>query len=265
MLVVLDTIRVLQTSTQKDSTGKYQKRWVTERKCGKIIKDSLKGKVALLYMSKGCDVSTQVLNAQNAGAIVAIVIHTTDNRDSVELPKQSSTVRYVDDSKVRIPCFTVRKGIGAKLTTMLPSVVGIQRPKTNVNNPASSVVVNNPNTLATQQSQRDSLPVAEQGQNGFLLDDKATTSDFPLNNRIGWAVSPNPASDEVVLHYNFDKMGDVHIEIFNEIGQVVKSVELPKVQTGKLTLDVTRWQTGLYNVSLRSGSLKEVKRLVIAR
>ena len=148
MVVSLDTIHTIEVSTQRDTSGKYPRRMVTKRQCGKVPKDSLTGKVALIYMSAGCDVSTQVYNAQKMGAIVAIVIHTTDNRDSVALPKASNTLRYADDSKVKIPCFTVRKGIGAKLTTMLPSLVGIQRPKANVNNPQSSVVSNN-NTNAT--------------------------------------------------------------------------------------------------------------------
>jgi PA domain len=152
MLVALDTIHTVEVSTRKDTTGKYPKRLITKRQCGKLPKDSLTGKVALLYMNAGCDVSTQVYNAQKSGAIVVIVIHTTDNRDSVELPKQGANqVRYADASKVRIPCFTVRKGIGEKLTTMLPSVSGIQRPKTNVTNPATSVVANNPATLVAQQ------------------------------------------------------------------------------------------------------------------
>ncbi len=47
-------------------------------------------------MNSGCDISTKVYNAQEAGAIVVIAIHTTDNRDSVELPKQGGGVNYTD-------------------------------------------------------------------------------------------------------------------------------------------------------------------------
>lgn len=105
MLVALDTIHTVEVSTKKDSTGKYPKRLVAKRQCGKLPKDSLTGKVALLYMNTGCDVSTQVYNAPKMGTIVVIVIHTTNNRDSVELPKQGANqVRYADASKVRIPC-----------------------------------------------------------------------------------------------------------------------------------------------------------------
>jgi Secretion system C-terminal sorting domain/PA domain len=258
MLVALDTIHTVEVSTRKDTTGKYPKRLVTQRQCGKLPKDSLTGKVALLYMNAGCDVSTQVYNAQQSGAIVVIVIHTTDNRDSVELPKQGANqVRYADASKVRIPCFTVRKGIGEKLTTMLPSVSGIQRPKTNVTNPATSVVANNPATLVAQQPSRDSLHNAEQATAGLK-------TDFPIDSRaVGWSVSPNPARDEVVLHYNFDKTGVVNIEVFNEIGQVLTSYQLPDTQMGELHIDVAAWQNGTYNIRLESGPKKEIKRLVV--
>jgi Secretion system C-terminal sorting domain/PA domain len=259
MLVVLDTIHTVEVSTRKDTTGKYPKRLITKRQCGKLPKDSLTGKVALLYMSAGCDVSTQVYNAQKSGAIVVIVIHTTDNRDSVELPKQGTNqVRYADASKVRIPCFTVRKGIGEKLTTMLPSVSGIQRPKTNVTNPATSVVANNPTILVAQQLSRDSLHNAEQAEQG-----KNSTNNPPPGAGGNWAISPNPAHDEVVLHYNFDKTGVVNIEVFNEIGQVLTSYQLPDTQTGELHIDVAAWQNGTYNVRLDNGQKKEVKRLVV--
>jgi hypothetical protein len=257
MVVSLDTVHVLEVSTRKDSTGKYPRRIVTKRQCGKLP-DSLTGKVALLYMSTGCDVSTQVLNAQKMGAIVAIVIHTTDSKDSVELPKQSNTIRYADDNKVRIPCFTVRKSIGAKLATMLPSLVGIQRPLANVGGIQASVVQNNPNRPATTAAQKDSLTQAQQAN------PNADAKSPPTGDLGGWYLSPNPARDEAVLQYNFTKAATVHIEVFNELGQVLTSYELPDTQTGTMKLDVSAWHNGYYNVSLRNGVVKEVKKLVVA-
>ena len=256
MRVALDTVHILEVSTKKDTTGKYPKRLVAKRQCGKLPKDSLTGKVALLYMNTGCDVSTQVYNAQKMGAIVVIVIHTTNNRDSVELPKQGANqVRYADASKVRIPCFTVRKGIGEKLITQLPSVVGIQRPKTTVTNPQTFSIPNTPATLVAEQAKRDSIYKAEKAQYDALHPSAWTGK--------GWAISPNPASDEVVIQYNFEREATVNIEIFTDNGQVLKSFELPKVQTGKMNIDVSAWHNGNYNVSVRSGSLKQVRRFVV--
>ena len=57
MTVALDTVNVLLPSTKKDSTGKFINTWVAQRKCGKLPAN-VKGKVALLYLNKGCDIST---------------------------------------------------------------------------------------------------------------------------------------------------------------------------------------------------------------
>ena len=71
MVIALDTLNVLETSTKKDSSGKFPKRWITTRQCGKLPKN-VKDKVALLHLNTGCDISTQVLNAQDAGALAVI-------------------------------------------------------------------------------------------------------------------------------------------------------------------------------------------------
>ena len=116
MVQSLDTIQTLEVSTKRDSSGKFPKRWRTTRQCGKLPKN-LKDRVALLYFNPSCDVSTQVYNAQEAGAIVVIVIHTTNRTDSVMLPKLTGQQRYAYDNTeqlfttlCRVPCvFTKRK------------------------------------------------------------------------------------------------------------------------------------------------------------
>jgi hypothetical protein len=254
MVVALDTINVLKTATKKDSTGKFPQSWVTERKCGKLP-TNVKGKVALLHLLKGCDISTQVLNAQAAGAIAVIIIHETNQKDSVELPKKSASNRYDDDVKVKIPCFTVRQGIGEKLTQMLPSLVGIKRPLADVGTLQSlTKQIQTDSMIAARKIYTDSLVKAE-------YDKQLASQAF---DRIGWEVAPNPVSDEVTLHYNFTQKSTLNIEIFNEIGQITTTYTLPNTQSGKLNIDVTAWQTGAYSVSLVSGSMREVKRLVVA-
>jgi Secretion system C-terminal sorting domain/PA domain len=255
MVLALDTIHVLKTSTKKDSTGKYPKVWVTERKCGKMP-TNIKGKVALFYINKECDISSQILNAQKGGAVAVILIHTTNNKDSVVLSKKSESNRYDDDVNVKIPCFTVRQGIGEKLTQLLPSLVGIKRPVADVGaiQSLTKAVVETDSMKAVRKIYTDSLVKAE-------YDKHLAAQEF---NKIGWEVAPNPVSDEVTLHYNFTQKSTLNIEIFNEIGQITTTYTLPNTQTGKLNIDVTAWQTGAYSVSLISGSMREVKRLIIA-
>ncbi|MEO0042472.1 MAG: hypothetical protein RL329_1920, partial [Bacteroidota bacterium] len=79
----LDTVNVLRA--RPDSAGNNVPMWVTEHVCGKVSAD-LKGKVALVQLNPACDLSTQVLNAQAAGAVRVVMIHTTNNRDRVQLP-----------------------------------------------------------------------------------------------------------------------------------------------------------------------------------
>jgi Secretion system C-terminal sorting domain/PA domain len=253
MVVALDTINVLETATRADTSGKYPKRWITKRK-GNKLPTNVKDKVAVLYLNKDFDISTQVLNAQEAGALAVIIIHSTDNRDSVALPKKSATVKYANDNKIKIPCFTVRKGIGEKLTTMMPSLVGIQRPKTDVGTIQTLITPTMIDSInRAKQAQADSTAQAEYAK--YLASQEFTEK--------GWQVSPNPADGEVVLHYNLERRATVNIDIFNEIGQIVTNYQLPDTQSGKLTIDVSSWQGGAYNVSLRSGSLREVKRLMV--
>ena len=263
MVVALDTITVLQTATQKDSSGRYPKRWMTQRKCGKLP-TNVKDKVAILYLNIGCDISTQVLNAQDAGALAVILIHSTDSRDSVTLPKKSASIRYDNDSKVKIPCFTVRLGIGEKLTQMLPSLVGIQRPKAAIDSTqalqASNPLITNPlqmvnketaNPTGTDVSATPTIAAGEGSTNGYSTE------------KIGWDLSPNPASQEATRHYNFTQAAPLSIEVFNEAGQLVTNYNLPDNPTGTLNMDVSSWVTGIYSVRLVKGDMKEVKLLVV--
>jgi Secretion system C-terminal sorting domain len=178
-------------------------------------------------------------------------------RTGVALPKKSATIKYDNDNKVKIPGFTVRKGIGEKLTTMMPSLVGIQRPKIPIFGIGTIQTLITPTMIDSinraKQAQADSTAKAEYAK--YLASQEFTEK--------GWQVSPNPADGEVVLHYNLERRATVNIDIFNEIGQIVTNYQLPDTQSGKLTIDVSSWQGGAYNVSLRSGSLREVKRLMV--
>jgi Secretion system C-terminal sorting domain/PA domain len=257
MAFAIDTIHVLKDDIKRDSSGKFPKKWLMERSCGKVP-TNVKGKVALLNINAACDISTQVYNAQEAGALAVIVIHTTNNKDSVTLPKKSNTIKYDNDNKVKIPCFTVRKEIGMTLLQMSPSLVGIKRPKDTLGTIQALQAANNESLSSVQlnpaKSNLDSLAKTK-------YEKGLTEQQF---HGIGWAVSPNPARDEAVLQYNFTQVSTLNIEIFNETGQVLTNYKLENTQTGKLQIDVTAWQSGVYSVSLVSGSMREVKRLVVA-
>ena len=260
MVVVLDTVNVSQTSTKKDTSGKYPKQWLVQRKCGKLS-TSVRDKVALIYMSKDCDVSTQVLMAQDSGALVAIVIHTTNNRDSVAMPAKSSKIKYDNDNKVKIPCFTVRKGIGEILTQMLPSLVGIQRPKADVGGIQTLQTPPTNTNAAAHNTASKQAAITDGTDSTNTPKSLITYHPSPITN--GWFISPNPAAQTVVLDYNFEEKHPLSIEVYNELGQLVTNYQLPDTQTGQLNVDVSAWQNGSYNVTLSNGLVKETKRLVV--
>jgi hypothetical protein len=260
MVFAIDTIHVFKEDTKRDSMGKLVKKWQMERSCNKVPKN-VKGKVALLNINAACDVSTQVYNAQEAGALAVIVIHTTNNKDSVTLPKKSGRVKYDNDNKVKIPCFTVRKEIGMTLLQMSPSQVGIARPKEDVPNTQS--LVTNPTTTAIA-AQQEKLQKAIADSTAQIEAEKLALANQPIDG-IGWVLAPNPATSEAILNYNFTKSATLDIEIFNELGQLLTNYRLTDTQTGKLSLEVGSWQAGTYTVRLTNGTTQETKRLVVVR
>jgi hypothetical protein len=80
---------------------------------------------------------------------------------------------------------------------------------------------------------------------------------------IGWQLAPNPTTEEITIHYQFAEKTATSLEIFNETGQLVTNYELTPAQTGQLVVNVEAWRTGTYNVRMRHGMLKEVKRFMV--
>jgi Secretion system C-terminal sorting domain/PA domain len=257
MVIALDTINVLETSNRQDTVGRFPKRWITARKCGKLP-TNVKDKVALLHLNTACDISTQVLNAQDAGALAVIIIHTTNSTDSVILPKLTGRDRYADENKVKIPCFTVRSVIGAKLTTMLPSLVGIKRPDS----------VPTIQTM-TQLLPTDSTKLLQQGLVKTSSSESAETGtieDLNVNTNIGkpaFTLSPNPSRNETSLTYQFPKATDVTVEVKTTSGQVVLSKILRGVTIGTLEIQTTNWANGTYFLALQYDKVVKTKKFVV--
>jgi hypothetical protein len=250
MVASLDTVNVLRD--RPDSAGNNVPRWVTEHVCGKVSSD-LKGKVALLQMNPACDISTQVWNAQKAGATTVVMIHTTNSRDSVRL---SPTAQYADSQRVTIPCFTVRQSIGAKMGMMLPSMVGI---KILAQDDSSRSDIQNRVTMSNPNAPLPQLTVAK--ADAPDANDSANKTVEIVD--IGWRLAPNPTTEEITIHYQFAEKTATSLEIFNETGQLVTNYELTPAQTGQLIVNVDAWRTGTYNVRMRHGTLKEVKRFMV--
>jgi hypothetical protein len=252
MVASRDTVNVLRE--RPDSAGNNVPVWVTEHVCGKVSPD-LKGKVALLQMNPACDISTQVWNAQKAGATTVVMIHTTNNRDSVRLPL---TLPYADSQRVTIPCFTVRQSIGEKMGFMLPSMVGIKilaAQDSNRNDIQNRVSMSNGNAPIPLLAPEKSIPADSEKE--------ANASKSVEIVDLGWRLAPNPTTEEITIHYQFAEKTATSLEIFNEVGQLVTNYELTPAQSGQLVVNVEAWRTGTYNVRMKHGTLKEVKRFMV--
>jgi hypothetical protein len=265
MLVVLDTINVLKADIEPDSTGHYPLHWATEHSCGKRPTDSLTGKVALMYMNLDCDISTQVLMLQNAGAIAAVFIHTTNNRDSVALPKHSPKYPYADSSKVRIPCFTVRSGIGDKITMMLPSIVGIQNTKgEDVGNIQFSAIANGSNRPPNENVEKGGAFIATDTQAG-QVSEVALLNTPTLGLKQSFTVSPNPVTNQADVSYSFLQPTDATIEVKTALGQVVFSQIQRGCLVGVFPISTVDYPDGTYLVSLQYGKVVQAKKIVVRR
>ncbi len=116
MARAFDTVMVMKQGTSTDSTGKKRMEHQAERRANKISKD-LKDKIVVIELNKDVDVTETCINIQRGGAKALILIHNSDKKEEIKMKKLG---KFKDS--LRIPCFTVRSGVGDSLLTLLPSV-----------------------------------------------------------------------------------------------------------------------------------------------
>ena len=256
MVRAFDTVMVLKANGATDSTGNKRIRYEAERRADRISKD-LKDKIVVMELNKDVDVTQTCINVQRGGAKALIIVHTSNKKEDIKLKKIGA---YVDS--LRIPCFTVRNTLGDSLWSILPSVAGIKAPTVP---PVQTLQTQNSTLLNSAQAMN------KEKANPSGMNDATTTNNIQGGGstnsysieKIGWDLSPNPASQEAILHYNFTNATHLSIEVFNEAGQLVTQYKLSDNPTGTLNMDVSSWVTGIYSVRLMIGDLKEVKRLVV--
>ena len=255
MVRAFDTVMVLKQNGATDSTGKKRIRYESERRADRISKD-IKDKIVVMELNKDIDVTLTCINVQRGGAKALILIHTSNKKEDIKLKKLGA----FKDS-LRIPCFTVRNTLGDSLWGILPSVAGIKAPTVP---PVQSLQAQNSTLLNSAQAinKEKANPTGIDATTTNNIQGGGSTNSYSIE-KIGWDLSPNPASQEAILHYNFTNATHLSIEVFNEAGQLVTQYKLSDNPTGTLNMDVSSWVTGIYSVRLVSGDLKEVKRLVV--
>ena len=243
---------------------------VVTHKCDKPITADVKGKVVIMSLGT-CDPSLMCLNAQRVGAKAIVLIHPNNNRDSILL----KTGAWIDS--IKIPCYTVRRDIGAKMSALMPSQVGIKKPEI-MDEDAQGLKARNGNgnqsTIATKDAakmaEKDGVMARNEATEG--ASSKADSAKLAANGIVltktgleaQFMLSPNPANDVATLTFNLSTKMDVTLEILNEAGQIMGRRSLEGVQTGALDFDTRAWASSAYFIHLTDGKdLKMVKRLVV--
>ena len=239
------------------------------RKCDKpMLKSEIKDKVVIMELGM-CDASQKALMAQRAGAKAIILVHNNNLPTNIQV-----TWGHYQDS-IKIPCYTVRKDIGKRISAMLPSKVGIKRPDTMpVNAEALTSRAHNDSTARSQQNKSNGddaldtdivLTETPQAANGATSSPSNSPKTVLTNRgRYNWRISPNPTSDFTTVEYRFSQPTDVTIEVFNKLGQVLSRTDYKAAQSGVWDIDVANWASGIYTIHLTPKDNKPmVKKLVV--
>ncbi len=109
MARAFDTVMVFKPGIRTDSMGNKLHEHQAERRADKISPD-LKDKIVVMELNKDVDVTQTCMNIQRSGAKAVVLIHSSNKNQDIKLKKLGI---YKDD--LRIPCFTVRNGVGDSL------------------------------------------------------------------------------------------------------------------------------------------------------
>ncbi|MCF8370004.1 MAG: serine hydrolase [Bacteroidales bacterium] len=77
-------------------------------------------------------------------------------------------------------------------------------------------------------------------------------------------IYPNPATDIVNIHFDLKKGTEVSLIVRNIIGQDLKHIPLGMRKTGAYQLNCNEFSSGIYFITLQSGSGRVTKKLVIS-
>jgi len=92
---------------------------------------------------------------------------------------------------------------------------------------------------------------------------KKIVFDFDLE---GFALFPNPATDQVFVNLDKYKGMEANIQIFNALGQRVLQEQMNDIPEHAVCFDVSKFHNGIYTISIKVGELKRLtKQFVISR
>lgn len=104
------------------------------------------------------------------------------------------------------------------------------------------------------------LPIASQVISG-------TNTDF-INSRFELGNSfPNPATDRVTVPYRINTTSQVHIQLLDTQGKMLRLLmdDIKEAGDHSLVVDLQEFSNGIYLIEFKSGFYKEIKKLVVKK
>ena len=268
MVAAYDTMITIKGKA--DSTKNKDPRFDITRSCNKPLGD-VKNKIVIMDLNKDCDVTMMCLNVQRAGAKALVIVHNSNSNGNIKLPKQGL---YKDS--MRIPVFTIRKELGERIGSMMPSLVGISLRVANnntanlVQNPIQNIPLNTQsvkgiNALTNAINGNEVSPnEVENALNSSKLNGIEAETGLGISKPY-MKLSPNPTRDIAYLNYGFPEAIDFQIAVKNAVGQVIFTQILRGVQIGTVELNTQGWANNIYIVEMRFGKEVIRQKLVVQR
>jgi flagellar hook assembly protein FlgD len=78
---------------------------------------------------------------------------------------------------------------------------------------------------------------------------------------------PNPFNPSTGISFNLPENSNVHIEIYNVLGQKVDSINLKHLPSGKHTVlwDGSEYPSGVYLYKISAGKYSEIKKMTLLK
>lgn len=250
MYIAQDTALSITNSTS--DTGRSSKKLVIEHKCDRlfgIVKDNF----VLVHFNMICDATQVAFLAQRLGAKGIIFIHPNNNRDSIRL--QGGV--YKDS--IHIPCYSVRRDLGAMLTRMLPSKVGIKKPDIMPDDALGRIGQStNPNGVPPLSS----IEKLSANSDIDTLTNYATNKNLN-NNNLSIQIYPNPSTGIVFIAYSLSKDEDVKIDILTASGQLILTKRIQSSLKGNLNIDMSDYAAGVYLFRITHANGVSIQKIIL--
>jgi starch-binding outer membrane protein, SusD/RagB family len=92
-------------------------------------------------------------------------------------------------------------------------------------------------------------------------------NNSPASNNLKVSILPNPVYSQAKIYYELPNMGNVNLQLLSVDGKVARYILLSGQRAGKnnYSLDVANIENGLYFLTVRSGNLYNVQKMVIKK